>query len=528
VSPQFSMSTLAKSTHIGQLRSQRGVLGARILRILGSGPMTVALVVAFALQATWVAVSARSDIYDEPYHLAAIKAFSTRWTPFIHQTAADGPLGDIERYGSYLYHYLLSFPYRAAEALGLGSGATLVTLRMFSVLAVSGALVYSWLLFRELGAGRVTANVALAVVTMMPLAVFLAGTLNYDNLLALLSAAFFYYGLKLYKADHFDVGLWLKVLLVGGFAAVTKFTFLALTPVVVVALFIRQVPMLRSGLRTSSRDFFFVRGRGLIAARVFLALGVVVASTLVIERYGLNLLHYGTPLPSCLHIHPTGICGLDAPSVRNSTLDLAFKDLVPSLSGAVSYLSHQWIPLMLRYVTLIGTVGPDGAIRTSLGPHIFGAILTIAVTLMLGLVVLAITVLRSVRGARMLFAAAALYTFVLFAQNYHDYTKLGQPIGVQGRYVLVVLPIVVGLACIALARVISAGGASARPRAAVSAVVILAFVLSQGGGVTTYLWAGDQTWWRTDSGVRFAVAGKASHLAHLLVIPDTLIPDPRL
>lgn len=523
------MSTLARATHVPRLGNRRGVVGARFLHALGSVPMTVALVIAFALQATWVAVSARFDIYDEQYHLAAIKAFSTRWTPFfIRQSAADGPLGDIERYGSYLYHYLLSFPYRAAEALQLGDGVTLLALRMFSVVAVSMALVYTWRFFRELGAGPVTANVALSVVAAMPLTVFLAGTLNYDNLLALLFAAFLYYGLKLYKADRFDVGLWLKVLLVGGFAAVTKFTFLALTPVVLAALLIRQVPLVGRGLRPSVGAFFTVSGRGVKAARVFLAMGALFACGLVIERYGLNLFHFGTPFPSCLRIHSADICQLHPPTARDSKLDLAYADVAPSFSGALAYLSYQWAPLMLRYLTYIGTVGSDGVVRTSIGPHVFGALLTWSVPVVLGLTVLATTVLRRVRGARMLLAAGGLYTVVLFAQNYLAYTKEGQPVAIQGRYVLIVLPIVVGLAFIALAQLISLGRPSARPRAAVGAVLAMAFVVSQGGGVTTYLWAGDPAWWRTDAGVRFSIAVTASRLARELVIPDKLVVDPRL
>ena len=103
--------------------------------------------------------------------------------------------------------------------------------------------------------------------------------------------------------------------------------------------------------------------------------------------------------------------------------------------------------------------------------------------------------LRRVRGARLLLAAAGVYTLVLFAQNYSAYTRLGEPVGIQGRYVLVLLPIIIGLACIALAQLISMGSASARPGAALVAVMTLLLVLSQGGGVTTYLWAGDQGWW---------------------------------
>ena len=528
MSPEYSRSTSAGSTYAPQPGNRPAVAPARIIDILGSVPVTIAVVVVFALQATWVAVSVRFVIYDEKYHLAAIKAFSTRWTPFIHQSAADGPVGDIERYGSYLYHYLLSFPYRAAQGLGLGEDVTLVMLRLFSVLFVSGALIYAWRLFRELGAGPVTANVALAVVAMMPLTVFLAGTLNYDNLLALLATAFFYYSLKLYKADRVDVGLWLKVLLVGGLAAVTKYTFLALAPVIVAGILVRQVPLARTGLRPSVRDFFTVPGRGVAKARALLALGALLACALVVERYGLNLIHYGTPFPSCLAVHSPTICGMDPIFARNSQVALAHAPVPLSLSGAVAYLSYQWIPLMVQYLTYIGTFGPDGVIRTSLGPHILGVLLAWSLPVVLGLVVLATTVLRRVRGGRLLLATASLYVVVLFAQNYSAYAKLGQPLGIQGRYVLVILPIIVGLACMALAQLISMAGASARPRAAVGAVVAIAFVLSQGGGVTTYLWAADGAWWRTDSGVRFAVTSKASQLARDLVIPDKLVRDPRL
>ncbi len=526
MSAEPTVPITAKSTNAPQL--ENGSSAARTLRMLGSVPVTIAIVAFFALQASWVAVTASFGLYDEQYHLTAIKDFSTRWTPFfIHQSTADGAVGDVTRYDSYLYHYLLSFPYRALEGLGLGAGVTLVALRLFSVLAVSGALVYAWRLFRELGAGPVTANVALAVVAIMPLMVFLAGTLNYDNLLMLLATAFFYYGLKLYKADRFDLGLWLRVLLVGGLASVTQYASMAIAPVVVVGLLVRQVPMLRHGPRPSVRDFFLEPQRGVAKARAALALGALVACALVLERYGLNILRYRTPLPSCLAVHPADICSMYAPAARNSQLALAHPGVGLSVSGAAGYLIHQWIPLMMRYLTLIGTLGSDGVIRTSLGPHVFGAVLTWVVPVVLALVALSIIVLRRVRGAGLLLGATGLYTLVLFAQNYSDYARLGQPVGIQGRYVLVLLPVIVGLACLTLAQLISMFRAPARPGAAVGAVVALVFVMSQGGGITSYLWAGSPPWWRTDSGVRFAVTTRASQMARVLVIPDTLVPDPR-
>jgi hypothetical protein len=526
VSPDSSGSRSVDSVDAPGLSSPEAVAPGRVVKVLGSMQVTIAVVTVFAIQAAWVAVSARLVMYDEQYHLAAIKDFSSRWTPFIHQTAADGPVGDVERYGSYLYHYLLSFPYRAAKAMGFSDGTTLVVLRLLSALFVCAALVYAWRLFRELGAGPATANIALAIVAMMPLTVFLAGTLNYDNLLALMATAYFYYGLRLYKADRVDVGLWLKVLLVGGLAAVTKYTFLALAPVILAGLLFRQVPMLRNNLRPAVREFLVSRQRGATVARLSLALGALLACLLVVERYGLNLLRYGTPLPSCLAVHPASICRMYPVLARNYDLAAAHTPGAPSLPGAMIYLRYQWIPLMLKFLTYIGIVGPGGARSTSYGPAVFSALLTWSIPVVLALVILSVTVLRRVPGARLLLATAGLYTLVLFVQNYTDYRTLGQPVGVQGRYVIVILPIIIGLACIALAQLVSLGKASMRPIAAVGAVVAIAFVLSQGGGVTSYLWASNPRWWRTDSGIRYSVASKASELAHKLVLPD--FHDPRL
>jgi hypothetical protein len=530
VSSDSSVSRSAASVNGPSQGSRLTFASARLIDKIGSRPVTIAIIGVFALQAAWVAVSARLVMYDEQYHLAAIKAFSSRWTPFIRQSTADGPVGDIERYGSYLYHYLLSFPYRAARAMELSDGATLVVLRIVSVLFVSGALAYAWRLFGELGAGPVTANVALAIVAMMPLTVFLAGALSYDNLLALLATAFLFYGLRLYKADEIDVGLWLRVLLVGGLAAVTKFSFLAIAPVIMAGLVFRQVPLMRSGLGPAVRGFFLAHPRGVTLARGSLAVAALLACALVVERYVLNLLYYGTPFPSCLAVHPASICRMYPVLATNYDLAATHVPVSPSLSGALTYLSYQWIPLMLKFLTYIGIVGAGGVRLTSYGPAIFGVLLTWSIPVAFGLVALSVTVLPRVRGARLLLTAAAVYTLVLFVDNYTSYAKLGAPASVQGRYILLVLPIIAGLACIAGAQLVTLGSASAsaRPIAAVCAVVMIAFAMSQGGGVTTYLWAGNAAWWRTDSGIWFAVTSDASQVVGKLVIPDKLVRDPRL
>lgn len=500
-------------------------LSSSVLKVAGSGGMTRVLVLVFALQAAWIALSARPIVYDEPYHVAAARAFSTRWTPFFSQEIADGPVGDIERYGSYLYHYVLGLVLRVVGVVGADGDQELLAMRGVSILAATASMVVAWMLLREMGLGPVAANLGLLIVSTVPVTVFLAATVNYDNFLALLVTSFFYLALRLMRADRFDITLWLALIVVTGAASLTKYTFLALGPVVLFGVVLHQWRAIRAHGWGLAGKWFGLERRERVGRMLLVLLAAVVVG-LVLERYLGNLFVYGTPVPSCLAVQPEEICEMHGPTARNATLDAQHADVPVSIGGALTYLTYHWLPLMLRYGTLIGVISAEGGALLHLGPNSFGFIVAWTVPIVLALVVAAVLVLR-LRRIGWLVAGGVCYLAALFGQNYLDYTRLGEPVGVQGRYVLLLLPLVVGLVLLLTKHVLLTLHRRAQRRLVVVSFTVLLLTLSQGGGVISYLWSSGPSWWRVDGGVVFDATTLGSRVAHLVVLPDSVVRDPR-
>ena len=68
----------------------------------------------FVLQAAWIALSGRYPMaFDENFHLGIIRLYAHHISPFWSgQPAGANAFGAVARDPSYLYQYLMSFPYR--------------------------------------------------------------------------------------------------------------------------------------------------------------------------------------------------------------------------------------------------------------------------------------------------------------------------------------------------------------------------------------------------------------------------------
>lgn len=521
-----SLTVAATGTPSGVVGRGRRAAEA-VVRGLGSRVFAVVVVLWFAAQAAIIAAASSKVIYDESYHLAAVEAFSRRWTPFITQVAADGPLGDAERYGSYLYHYLLSFPWRVTELVGLNDGRQLLVLRLVSVTMVSlGLLAWRWL-FRELGASRALANVCMAVVAATPLIVFLAAFVNYDNLIFLITPLFLRSVVRLYKADQFAPREWALVLLWAGLGAVTKYTFLPFLPIAGIAVLVRQISVRGQTPPGSLRAFLSGDGeRRRRVANIALLLGAVLAVALVVERYVGNVLLYRSIMPDCLDVHPLSICSMHAPWARNYELDAAFPDAAPSVLGGLAYLTAHWIPLMLKNSTWYGVVFEDSIVQ-SRGPHITGLILYVGIAAVLVAIFVSLGVLRRHRGALLLLSTCMLYIVVLFVQNYSDFRTLGIPLAVSGRYLLVVLPVFVVLAGLGVTKIFTLTSARSGTAMKLFSVGCIALLGTQGGGMSSYLWSIDDTWVSHPEGRPAKLVLDLSSFAQDTIIPNEWVKDPR-
>lgn len=497
-------------------------------RAIATRAFAIVTVAVFVLQSGWLAIVSRSSIYDEAYHLKIIQYFATKSTPFAHQPATLEGVGDVSRYGSYLYHYLLSWPYRWLAGAGAGNFSTWIALRLITVLISAAALVVVRQVLLELGASCGQANISMAVTSLTPLLVVLAGVVNYDNLLFLMVAVFLLYAVRLCKTDHFDPGSWFGLLAAGGFASVTKYVFLPILAVVGVWVAVRQIIAFHGSWLASTRDYF---GRtaaraGVRVRRVAVAVLAAGGIAVFVERYVVNIFVYGSPNPGCQRVQSLAVCSTYAPWERNEQLEKTYSAVPMTAGRAISFLTHQWWPQMSENLTYFGVVRANGTLAATYGPSILGQIVLWGVPLVVGLVVVGFPLIRKAPGVTMILAGCGGYVAALFVRNLSDFLHTGSPMGIQGRYLLVVLPYAIGLSCMVLGRILERRDATTQ-RWKVFLLVLAILGAPQGGGMLSYLQSSDRDWLNLPDGAVSTITVRGQEFARRIVVPDRLVFDPR-
>ena len=99
---------------MGRKKSTQPKIWQNFLNIISSKWFFIFVTIFFFAEMAWIALSAIYPmLFDEEYHLGIIDIYARQISPFIASQPAEASFhGDITRYGSYLFHYLISFPYR--------------------------------------------------------------------------------------------------------------------------------------------------------------------------------------------------------------------------------------------------------------------------------------------------------------------------------------------------------------------------------------------------------------------------------
>ncbi|MGZ6005513.1 MAG: hypothetical protein ACXWLH_05205, partial [Candidatus Saccharimonadales bacterium] len=109
-----------------------------LFRFLGSNVFSWIVIGLFAAQATWIAFSALFPMpFDEYYHFGIIKIYAHQLNPIITTQPQEANIyGDITRMSSYLFHYLMSFPYRLIAEFASSVTIQVIFLRLINVAMV--------------------------------------------------------------------------------------------------------------------------------------------------------------------------------------------------------------------------------------------------------------------------------------------------------------------------------------------------------------------------------------------------------
>lgn len=452
------------------------------------------LVVFFALQALWIALSGRYPMaFDESFHIGIIKLYAHHISPFWNGYPPDSSaFGPVTHDPSYLYQWLMSFPYRLSS--------NVIFLRVINVaLFTAGLPLYRRLLLKT-GASRAITHFCMALFVLIPIAPLLAAQINYDNLffpmvaLSLLLAVDFSEKLR---QGHFDMKRLLILAVVAMLASLVKYAFLPIALTIAGYLLIRLWQTYRGNTKLipdikSSWLGMTVAGRWLLSFFVLISMG------LFAQRYAVNLVKYHAPLPSCTQVLTIDQCKAYGPWYRDykyAQSKPAHRQTSPLVFDA-DWLYGMW------FRTFFAVDGPGTNFATR-GPFVLPAVGAIAFSA-LAIIFTALS-WRSVthrynrRVIWFFVAVMGAYVGALWIDGYRSFLQTGQPVALNGRYLLILYPLLMVILALGVNTYL---GSRQRLKMVIAGLALLC--MFWGGGALTYILRSSDAWYFPDTPMKSA------------------------
>ena len=434
--------------------------------------------------------------FDEDFHLGLIKIYASSLLPYgIEQTRDMATYGAATADPSYLFHYVLSMPYRLFAALGLGESTIVVLLRIINI----GFVILSlWLYRKALLAANVSkalTNVVLAFFCLIPILPVVAGQINYDSLLLVVTALSFWllilvtnYARTRPALPALQTWLLLGTVLM---AMPIKYAFLPIALGVILWLGLVSLKLIQqSSFSRQFREFMKSTARMPLGAKV----GIVAlfsCGLFFAADYVVNYVEYGSAIPKCDIVFDEEACKAYGPWNRNNNLKNKLSDSFQPVSLPL-YVAEYWIPGMLMRSTF-AVAGPTNDYQTKAPLPV-----PLVVYALFGLVSVVSLVAFTKRslGANPLIAMVLVISFIYLAsliwKLYGAYVNTGDPVAINGRYLLPLLPFIGAISAMAILTVLQKS--KVLQWLLPTTAVFLALLLLQGGGVQTYIVRGESTW----------------------------------
>lgn len=493
----------------------------KILDFLRSRTFFWAILALFVIESSWIAFSAIYPmVFDENTHFGIIQLYAHHLSPIWTQQPANASwAGALTRDPSYLYHYLMSFPYRLIAALTSDQMVQVIFLRFINIgLFLSGLVLFRKLLLKTKVSPAII-HTAILFFILTPVVPLLAGQINYDNLLIPLVA------LTLLLASDVNSQLQTKRQLPYGKVLVLSAVCLFSSLVQYMYLPIMTGVFLWLGWQTftlwrhdRSRVFNHT-GAGWTATnwrnRLAIGLPVLIALGLFVQMYGVNVIKYHDLTPACDQVLSRTECAGYAPWLRNQ--EVLAKHLNPNTNPVLYGGSWLYRMFVASFFTSSGG-GQSGTMYLSVNPMPVIFLSALAVFVIGGclLILYRQKVFRGYEHMGLILFVTLFYTATLWLHNYQDFMRYGEKIAIQGRYFFpVAIPFMIILA-LAFRQLL---GHRAHLKVALSAA---AFVLClQGGGALTYILNSNETWYWQNDGI-----ARLNHATQAIVKPLVVVKKP--
>ncbi len=469
----------------------------RVYSLLNSRRFFTFIIIFFLFEATWIAISAAyPQAFDENFHFGLIQIYSHHWLPFLNSQPSGGnSYGAVARDPSYLYHYLMSFPYRIISQFTHETIGQVIALRFINVgLFAASLLLFHKILIRA-GVSRSLTNVSILLFALIPIVPQLAAQINYDNLLIPLVAWTILLTfdlidqLRKHKPSAKTIITLISVCL---FASLVKYAFLPIFLAVIVFLFIVYYRNYRHNFGKFVNEFISSWKSNKLAIKILLSIVLIIATGLFIQRDVVNIVKYHSIAPNCSTVLSVNDCKAYSPWYYNYQQHQYLESqehIGKAHLGSPLFYSGEWIYWMW-YRLFFAVNGPVSSFANY--PPLPLPSAAAIVFVVFGLVLLIKnfkTVFKNNIYLILLFSVSLVYIAVLFLQGYATYHYTFVLENMNGRYLLPVTLLLVAV----FARAISIG---LRRFPAIKAVLVCIVLLLflEGGGLFTFISRSDDTW----------------------------------
>lgn len=454
----------------------------------------------FIVSSVYIAlVSLYPMAFDENFHVGLIQIYAQGWTIVPTQTPAADVYGAIAVDPSYLYHYLMSFPYRFFDIFTNSVAVIVVLLRFINIaFCVAALLIFRNLLTRAKVSPAII-HTSFAFFVLIPVVPLLAGQVNYDNLLMLLLALalLLVYQIRESVVQHTRIPVsslaWLICLLL--YTSVVKYAFLPIALAIVLYLLWVYFTHRQHTKRLWKQLLGDVR-RMRTKQKVLISVVAIVGLLLFAQRYVTNIVQYHHPVPDCAAVLNEERCEAYGPWGRDHRYQQNKTGI--EVKGPIAYSAQDWSWGMWHrlFFTL---AGPTNSYQTQRHLPIPSG-LAIALFSIAALSVLWFG--RSVLRRYPVFVPIILITIVyigaLWFQQYQSYVQTARPVAINGRYLVPLLPMLGAFSLLAIWQACQRLRISRAAIAAVAVIILMMFL--QGGGPITYMVRSNPVWfWQNNT-----------------------------
>jgi hypothetical protein len=477
---------------------------SRLTSILGSRRFCVAVIIFFIFEAVWIALSAAyPQAFDEDFHFGIIKIYSHYWLPFLSsQPPNANSFGAVARDPSYLYHYLMSFPYRLFAVFVHNQTSQIIFLRLINVgLFTSGIVLFRKVMLRA-GLSRALTQLSILLFALIPVAPQLAAHINYDNLLFPLIALSCILTFKVtdeLKNNKPNINSILMLGIVCILTTLVKYAFLPIFLSVVLFIAYMSYQNYRGQWSKLPKNIWESYKRQSKLISISLAILLAISVGLFAQRDIVNLIKYHAIEPDCSAVLSVKQCS--AYSVWDSSY--LWHQQVVANTGKTAYdnpiiYTGLWIYYM--WFRLFFAVSGVTNNYTNYPPLPLPS--AAAALLAIGGFLVIIKWRKKVFNKNPYFGffliASVFYLGALWIDGYSQYKYTNVMVLENGRYLLPVLLLIAAMAGQAFSYELK----KAAIWKSVLTIAVIVFFL-EGGGVLTFITRSDPSWdWPSSSVVK--------------------------